>query len=163
MGKNILNKDSQFTVGEEKILNYILGFLFLALFMYGLIDAVRRNFTNIDYQSFVFGLAIGPAILFFKKANSRRVFIRINKTGIYQHEKLVSGWGNLLKAHLAQKEKSSFFNIQDNFQLVLEYKTGNGKEGVRKKIPLTNNQNKSEEDVLQAVQFFWALYKKENR
>jgi hypothetical protein len=144
------------------MLNYILGFFFLALFMYGLIDAVLKNFKNIDYQSYVFALAIGPAVMFFKKANSKRVFIRINKKGIYQHEKLVTGWANLLKAHLAQKEKASFFNIQDNFQLVLEYKSADGKIGMRKRVPLTNNQNKSEEDVLAAVHFFWKLYKREN-
>jgi hypothetical protein len=31
----------------------------------------------------------------------------------------------------------------------------------RRKIPLTNTQNKSEEDVLQALQFFCKEYKKE--
>jgi len=30
-----------------------------------------------------------------------------------------------------------------------------------KKIPLTNTQNKSEEEVLEAVMFFWKEYKKQ--
>ena len=66
MGKNHLTNDSQFVVGEEKWLNYILAFLFLALFLYGLIDAVSRQFTNIDYQSYVFALALLPAIYTFE-------------------------------------------------------------------------------------------------
>ena len=49
-----LSKDSEFVVGEDKVLNYILAALFLALFLYGLIDAVLRHFKNIDYQSFIF-------------------------------------------------------------------------------------------------------------
>ncbi len=161
MEKKSLTKDSQFTVGEEKWLNYILGILCLALFIYGVVDAAKRNFKNIDYQSYVFALAIVPVIYFFKKANSKRVFIRVNKIGIYQDEKLVTKWSNLLKAYVAQKEKKGIFNIQDNFELVLEFKAENGRDGIRKKIPLTNTQNKSDEDVLTAVQFFWWLHRKE--
>lgn len=158
-----LKRDSEFTVGEEKWLNYILAILCFALFAYGFIDAARRNFTRIDYQSFFFALAIWPAIIFFRKARSNRVFIRINKTGIYQDEKLVTGWADFLKAYLAQQEKKSMFNVQDSFQLVVEHrKRGDPKQGMRKKIPLGNTQNKSEEDVLRAVQFFYNQYKQIN-
>lgn len=159
MRKIPLSKDSEFLVGEEKVLNYILGSLCFALFGYGVFDAARRHFTNIDYQSFVFALALAPALLFFRKARSKRVFIRVNKTGIYQDEQFVTGWPGLLKAYIAQKEKKSFFNIQDNFLLVVEYRKDGSKEGIRRKIPLTNTQNKSEEEVLEAVNFFWKEYK----
>jgi hypothetical protein len=161
MNNNNLTKESEFTVGEEKWLNYILAFLFFALFAYGVVDAARRNFKNIDYQSYVFTLAVIPAFYLFKRGKSKRIYIRINKTGIYQDEKLLTKWDGLLKAYLAQKEKNSFFNIQDNFQLVLEYRGPNAKEGIRRKIPLTNSQDKSEEDVLRAVNFFWNLYRKD--
>ncbi|NOT50679.1 MAG: hypothetical protein HOP10_05335 [Chitinophagaceae bacterium] len=157
MAKRPLTKDSEFTVGEEKILNYILALFFLALFAYGLIDAAKRNFKNIDYQSYVFALAIAPAIYCFRRANSKRVYIRINKNGIFQDGKLITDWSNFLRAWLGQKEKTGIFNIKDNFLLIVEYKK-NGK-GFRHKIPLTNTQNKSEEDVLAAVNFFWKIYR----
>lgn len=159
MGKTPLTKDSEFVVGEEKILNYILATLCFALFVYGLIDAIRRHFTNIDYQSFVFALALLPAFLFFRKARSNRVYIRVNKTGIYQDEKLVTSWSNLLKASVAQKEKKGIFSIQDNFLLVVEYRKDGFQQGFRHKIPLTNTQNKSEEEVLEAVNYFWKKYR----
>lgn len=157
MAKKQLTRDSEFTVGEEKILNYILGLLFLGLFAYGVIDAVKRNFKNIDYQSYVFALAIAPAVYCFARAHSKRVYIRINKKGIYQDGKLVTDWLNFLRAYLDQKEKTGFFNIKDNFLLVVEYKKDN--KGFRHRIPLTNTQNKSEEDVLAAVNFFYKVYK----
>ncbi len=163
MRKIPLTKDSEFVVGEEKILNYILASLCLALFLYGLIDAAKRHFTNIDYQSFVLALALAPAILFVRKARSSRVYIRVNKTGIYQDEQLVTGWANLLKAYIDQKEKKGLFNIKDNFLLVVEYRKNDNKEGTRRKIPLTNTQNKSEEEVLEAVMFFWKEYKYDAR
>lgn len=157
MAKKIFTKEDQFVVGEERVLNYILAALCFALFLYGVIDAVNRNFRKIDYQSFVFALALIPAYLFFRKARSNRTYIRINKTGIYQDEKLVTSWANFLNAYIGQKEKKNFFSIQDNFILVVEYKK-DGK-GFRHKIPLTNTQNKSEEDVLAAVNFFWKAYR----
>ena len=145
MGKAPLSKDSEFLVGEEKILNYVLASLCMALFLYGLIDAIKRHFIHIDYQSFVFALALAPAFIFFRKARSSRVYIRVNKTGIYQDEQLLTGWSNLLKAYITQKEKQNFFNIQDNFLLVVEYRKEGSKEGIRRRIPLTNTQNRSEE------------------
>ena len=157
MRKTALTKDSEFIVGEEKVLNYIIAFLCLTLFMYGLIDAVTRKFINIDYQSLIFTLALVPAFIFFKKGRSKRIFIRINKTGIYQEEKLLTNWANFIKAFLTQEEK--LVSIKDNFVLVVEYRKEGQKEGFRRKIPLTNTQNKSEEDVLNAVRFFWTAYK----
>jgi hypothetical protein len=143
------------------VLNYILASLCFALFLYGLIDAIRRHFTKIDYQSFIFVLALAPAYLFFRKARSNRVYIRVNKNGIYQDEKLVTGWANLLKAHITQKEKTGIINLQDNFLLVIEYRKAGLQQGFRHKIPLTNTQNKSEEEVLEAVQFFWKEYRED--
>ncbi len=159
MAKNQLTQDSQFIVGENKGLDYVLAFLCLALFSYGLIDAIRHNFTNLSASTFVFLIALVAAILFFRKGNSKRVYIRINNKGIYQDERLVTGWANFHNAYISQKEK--MITIQDNFQLVVEYLKDGTKQGVRKKNPLTNTQNKSEEEVLEAVMFFWRVYKRE--
>lgn len=158
MGKISLSKDSEFVVGEDKALVYILAALFFGLFLYGLIDMVLHQFTKIDYQSFIFLIALGPAFIFFRKGKNKRIYIRINKTGIYQDEKLVTGWTNLHNAYISQKEK--VITIQDNFILVVEYRKDGYKQGFRRNIPLTNTQNKSEEDVLAAVNFFWKEYRK---
>ncbi len=157
MRKTQLTKDSEFIVGEEKLLNYIIAILFLALFMYGLIDAVARKFININYQSLIFTLALAPAFIFFRKGRSKRIFIRINKTGIYQEEKLLTNWAHFSKAFITQEEK--LVSIKDNFVLVVEFRKDGHNEGFRRKIPLTNTQNRSEEEVLEAVKFFWNDYK----
>ena len=157
MGKNQFDKDSEFIVGEAKGLNYVMATFFLGLFLYGVIDAIRRNFINIDYQSYVFVVMLLPAIFCFRKAQSKRIYIRVNKTGIYQDERLLTRWPDLLKAYVDQKEKKRFIEIRDNFILVVEYKKNN--QGIRHKIPLTNTQDKSEEEVLAAVKFFWKQYR----
>jgi hypothetical protein len=162
MAKTPLTKETEFVVGQEKVLNYVLGCIFLALFLYGLVDPIRHHFKYIDYQSIVFVLALAAAIYCFKGAQSKRVFIRINKKGIYQDEKLVTDWSGLIKVYISQKEKTGLVNLLDNFILVVEFRKDHAKAGVRRKIPLTNFQNKSEEEVLEAAQFFWSLYKQEN-
>jgi hypothetical protein len=161
MGKIPLTKETEFVVGQEKVLNYVMGCIFLVLFLYGLIDPIKHQFKNIDYQSIVFVLALAAAIYCFKGAQSRRVYIRVNKRGIYQDEKLVTNWPELIKVYISQKEKTGLINLLDNFILVLEYRKDLAKTGFRRKIPLTNFQNKSEEEVLEAVNYFWSLYKKE--
>jgi cell division protein FtsL len=157
MAKSSLNRNQDFLVSDDKVLVYIMAFLFTCIFIYGLIDAINKKFSNIDYLNFVFILALLPAILLVKAGKSKRIYIRVNKTGIFQNEQLVTGWHNLIRAYISQKEKT--FSIQDNFILVLDYKKEGKKGGFRRKIPLTNTQNKSEEEVLAAVMFFW----KENR
>ncbi len=157
MAKTSLTRESQFTVGENKLMSYVMAVLFLALFVYGVVDASLRHFKNIDYQSYVFLLALVPVIYCLKRARSGRVHIRINKKGIYQDERLVTDWAHLLDAHVTQKEVK-WVSIQDNFILVLEYTREN--KGMRRSIPLSNSQNKSDEEVLAAVKFFWNEYRK---
>lgn len=156
MGKIELTGDSEFLVGENKVLDYILASLFFGLFLYGLIYAIINKLTTFNYINFLFLIGLLPALLFFKKGTSNKIYIRINKTGIYQDEQLVTDWYHLLNAYISQREK--VFSIQDNFILVVEYMKGSDDKGFRRKIPLTNTQNKSEEEVLEAVHFFWKEY-----
>ena len=154
MPKTPLTINSEFIVGEEKLLNNIVAFLFFGLFLYGLVDAIRTGISNLQFWHLLFLFALVPTALFIRKARSKRIYIRINKNGIYQDEKLVTNWNNFLNAYISQKE-AKYISIRDNFILVVEYLKEGSPKGFRRKIPLTNTQNKSEEDVLAAVKFFW--------
>jgi hypothetical protein len=157
MPRQPLTKDTDFIVGEEKVLVYILAALFFALFGYGLIDLIRHRAANNGYGNFLFIIALLPALLFLQKGRSNNVYIRINKTGIYQGRTLLTRWPNFLKAYITQKE--TVLSIQDNFILVVEYRKDGVADGFRRKIPLTNTQNKSEEEVMEAIHFFLNTYK----
>lgn len=163
MSQEPLTLGSQFTVKENKVMAIVLGILFLALFSYGLVDAVLRRFKDIDYQSYIFALAVIPALMCFRRARNNKVYIRINKKGIYHHERLVTGWEGFIKAWLTQDKPSILvLDNRDNFIMMVEYKTPGTKQGFRRKIALANNQDKAEEEVLEAVRYFSNLYKKEN-
>lgn len=152
---SLLDSNGQFVVGEYKLMHYFMALFFLVIFGIGLYDAIDRNFRDIDYQSYVFALAIIPAILILLKVRKGTIYIRINTKGIYQHEKLVTPWANLLNATLTQEEKKGIYDLGDRFVLLLEYNVPGKPKPVRRKIPLANTQNKSEEEVLAAVKWFW--------
>lgn len=153
--KSHLSNDNQFLVGEYKLMHYFMALFFLALFSYGVYDAWNRNFRDIDYQSYVFALAIIPAIFILNKVRKGTIYIRINEKGIYQQERLVSTWANLRNVALTQREKKYMFEPGDNFVLLLDYQPPGAAKPVRRSIPFTNTQNKSEEEVLAAVKWFW--------
>lgn len=67
MGKVRLTNDSDFIVGDDKILVNVMAFLFFGIFVYGLIDSFRRGFEDMDYLSYVFILLLVPAALFLQK------------------------------------------------------------------------------------------------
>ena len=157
---SLLTPDGQFIVGEYKLMHYFMALFFLALFGVGLYDAIARNFRDIDYQSYVFALAIIPAVMILIKVRKGTIYIRINSKGIYENERLVTQWPGLLNVTLTQEEKKGIYDLGDKFILLLQYtKSGETKPLIRK-IRLTNTQNKSEEEVLAAVKWFWGIYRK---
>ena len=152
---SLLTSDGQFIVGEYKLMHYFMALFFLALFGVGLYDAISRNFRNIDYQSYVFALAIIPAVLILVKVRKGTIYIRINSKGIYENERLVTQWPGLLNVTLTQEEKKGIYDLGDKFILLLQYSKPGEAKPVLRKIRLTNTQNKSEEEVLAAVRWFW--------
>ncbi len=157
---DLLTKDGQFLVGEYKLMHYFMALFFLALFGYGLYDAIARNFTDIDYQSYVFALAIIPAVMIMIKVRKGTIYIRINSKGIYENERLVTQWSGLLIVTLTQEEKNGIYDMGDKFILLLQYTRPGEPKPLIRKIRLTNTQNKSEEEVLAAVKWFWGIYRK---
>jgi hypothetical protein len=159
VAKKPLTKDSEFLVGDEKWLTTLLAMLFFGIFLYGIYSAFRIGLKNVTYFEYLYFIFLGPAIFFFIKARKNHIYIRINKTGIYHNEQLVTEWSNFLKAVVTQQPR--ILSIQDNFVLQVEYMKAGHEKGFRRKIPLKNTQNQSEEDVLAAVHFFWNEYCKE--
>jgi len=161
MSNQPLTKDSEFTVGENKLMAYAIAVFFFSLFMVAVVDVVERRFRSIDYQSIIFAFAIFGTIYMLRRAKSRAIYIRVNKKGIYEGGQLVTDWPHFLNAYISQDDKKAIYDIRDLFVLIVEYTKDGSPNGFRRKVPLSNNQNKSEEEVLEAVKFFWNEYRKE--
>ena len=148
-----LEPNGDFIVGEEKILNAILSLIFFGLFSYGVIDALMEKNYEPGVMPVFYGLALALSFWFFKKFRSKRIFLRINQNGIFKDEKLVTDWDHLLKAYITQKPKTTIY-ITDSFVLIIEYMKTDTDKGYRSIVPLTNTQNKSEEDIMEALKYF---------
>ncbi len=148
-----LEPNGDFIVGEEKILNAVLSVIFFGLFSYGVIDALMKKNYEPGVMPIFYALALAIALWFFKKFRSNRVFLRINQNGIYKDEELVTDWEHLLKAYITQKPARAI-SISDSFVLIIEYIKTDPDKGYRSVVPLTNTQNRSEEDIMEALKYF---------
>ena len=145
-----LDKNNEFIVKEWKAVNYMVGIFLLSLVIL-IICLVGVN--SISSILWIF-LTASPFFLFAlihrKKAASDTAIIRVNDAGLYYYEKLVTDWRNFSNAYVTDERKTERFG--DNFQLVVEFYSGDLL--IKKKIPLTNTQNKSEEEVYAALMYF---------
>jgi hypothetical protein len=121
-----------------------------------LVDGIINHFKN--WQTFIFisVLTLGSLIIFFIKARSKRIYIRINRKGIFIDEVFLTDWPNFLNAYIHQPPPR-LVRIRDNFELVIEHTKNDSDKGFRKRVKLTNTQNKSEEDIIAAIKYFWGL------
>ncbi len=158
MGLQPKHEGQQFTVREEKVLNYVMAVLYFAVAGVGIGMMIYNKALGGEAALLAFML---PSFLHLKKATSPQVYIRINKTGIYHMENLVTDWQHLLNAFISEGVRKRIYDTTDKFQLVVEFTKEDPTKGFRKKIPLHNTQNQSEEDILTAVKYFWHLYANE--
>ena len=141
--------NSNFVVKENGGVFLVLGILFTAMFIYSFI---YFNKPEEDLKFELTYLILVPAIYFIRKAfTKKKVIILINKNGIYYFNKQITDWFNFVKAHVTQEEK--LMAISDNFILLVEHRNGQAKI-VEDKIPLTNTQDKSEEEIIAAIKYF---------
>jgi hypothetical protein len=135
--------------------NFFVGLVFLAMF----ISAFFNNDPDAK-GGFVFNffyLAIIPAIIFFRKGLTNKICIVIDRKGIYHFNELITTWENFIDARIDQDQK--VLSIQDNFVLFVRYRH-DGNKIFQNKIPLRNTQNKAEEEVIEAIRFFYGLHKR---
>jgi hypothetical protein len=136
------------------VLNAILCFISFGIFAYGVTDALlQKKYEPGIVMPLFYAAALAISLMFFKKFRSNRVFLRINHAGIYKDEKLVTDWDHLIRAHITQRE-GRLLNLTDAFILVIEYTKTDPEKGYRTIVPLTNTQNRSEEDIMAALKHF---------
>jgi hypothetical protein len=155
MGTQKLLPDSELVVKEDKVVDLIAGLAFLAAPVISLFySSIDEILSHPKQAAFFFGLLL-LSTWFFVKSQSKRVYLRINRKGIFQDEVLLTNWPNFLAAKVQDFPRTLRFS--DNFKLVIEYMKEGNTNGFRRLIPLTNTQNKSEEEIMEAIRFFSAL------
>ena len=154
---NKLTENTNFDVKESIWLDYFISGIFFILFILALFmdSPTDSSYTPYYYKSMY--IAIVPAILFAMRGKNKSVIIRINKNGIYYYGKFVTSWENYIDGNIEQDPDRKESSItDDNVLLISYYKEGEEGCFVRK-IPLTNTQDRAEEEIAEAMKYFVAL------
>jgi hypothetical protein len=152
-----LTELSTFTVKESALTNWIISGVFTVLVIFSLLSNPHgtTHEMKIYYYSILFVLV--PAILYMIRGFLHKTIFTINGNGIYQYGALVTNWDNFVTANITQQEITG--SIADNFVLVIDYYKPDAEGYFERRIPLTNTQTKSEEEIIAAINFFLELRK----
>ena len=144
-----LKPDGVFTVGESRGLAFALALVFAALFFYAVVDALLH--PDGDRANRIMLVALIPAIIFLRKSRSRAVIMRIDSLGFTYYGKRLFTWPQFVSARVEEGDSTGRF--QDNFKLHLQYYREDGNL-YHRRVPLTNMQNKSEEEIIAAIRYY---------
>ncbi len=149
--KQKFDPDGSFTVRESRATNYALAIIFLVIFISSVYTADFSAFSA-GSPSTVGLIAIVPAVLFFIKAGKHKLIMEVNASGFFYQGKLITDWQNFISVKFTEEEKA--FRISDNFFLLIEYFKPGEPTSFVTKIGLGNTQDKSEEEIIEAVEFY---------
>jgi hypothetical protein len=140
--------DGSFVVRESKWLLFALGIVFSVLFLISFFE-FGDDRVSVGFRFNTMKIALLPAAIFFYRALHTRTVFVIDETGFHYYGKLITTWENFVSARVVEGKSPGGF--QDNFLLHLQY-TRPEKDGVyQQKLPLTNTQDKSEEEIIAAI------------
>ena len=148
-----LSPDSAFTVKDSFFLN-----MFKALCLYFCAIMIFAYFPKDVYILGIF--AIAGAIVLTIVSIRRRTIMTIDKTGFYFCRELITDWDHFYAANLKQViPEGSDTNTRDRNLLILEYHKDSTRDLYKLTVDLTSTQDKSEEAVLAAINYFYELSK----
>jgi len=145
------NANSDFHVKESRGCNMTMGILLLALFLLIVITDISGILGGPILR--IFYLLLIPAVLFIRRGSANQIVMTINKVGFYYGGQLLTSWDNFIDATVTQEEK--LLMIQDNFLLFIKYYKDGSPGYFGRKLPLTNTQDKAEEEIIAAIKFYY--------
>lgn len=148
MAKPKLNWDEDFHVKESKSINFMAGGIMVAVFF------VSMAFGDYGWSNYIFGLGLFliPGAIAIAKGRRNATLITINKEGFYYGGKLISDWKLFCDAAVYDRRAPGRF--KDNFVMDLRYYSPDYTLIYTLSIPLTNNQDKAEEEIIEAITFY---------
>ncbi len=131
---------------------------FIAIFM-GALGITSLVYDTEHNATFISIFAIGVGVIFLIRSFNQSPVITVNETGIYSGRQLVTDWPHFAGASFTELERKRV-RVSDNFVLLVHYSKDKIPGYFKTTIPLGNLQDKSEEEVVQAVYAFYERFKK---
>ncbi len=157
MQADTLSKDSNFEVKESVVLDLIIAAIGFAMAGSALLYDSNAYGSALFGKSLLIGLI--PGVIFAVKAIKNNATLSINKEGIYLHNNFITDW-TFFKTAYVQQMPLAAGGYTDNIVLIIEYYKVGESGFFKRKISLTSTQNKSEEEIIAAITYFYKISKK---
>lgn len=138
--------EGSFEVRESKKMRILIGGFFVLLSLFMLSDFL--------WIGLLVG-AMGIGILLASRRNERVMLI--NREGFFYYDQLLTNWTNFVSAEFLDElpvQTSGSAGLSDQFYLRMKYYKADQPGCFALKIPLTNTQDQSEEEILAAIRFY---------
>jgi hypothetical protein len=151
MENSSLQPDKDFTVKEWSALSYVVGGICLFVFV------VSMLVGDYGWGNFFDALAwlVIPGGIFILNARRKKVYIMINRQGFHYKNGLVTTWDHFIDAQYLQKEVPGSYS--DNFYILFRYRNAADGYIYELEIPLSSTQDKAEEEIIAAIQYYYDL------
>jgi len=148
MEPSTLDIEQDFLVQESKSINNMAGFALLCVFL------ASMSFGDYGLYSYLMSifLFLIPGVIFLAKAQRPSLIIKINKSGFFYAGRFITGWDLFYDATVHDKMITGSY--KDNFVLAFRYYAPDYSLIYTLSVPLTNTQDKSEEEIIEAINFF---------
>jgi hypothetical protein len=138
--------DADFVVKESKKMRIIIGSFFVLLSLFMLKDFLWMGII-------VCAIGIGTFVVSMRN----ETIMVINKEGFFYYDRMLTAWSNFVSAEFLDElpvQASGSVGLSDQFFLYIKYYKTDKPGCFALKIPLTNTQDKSEEEILAAIRFY---------
>ena len=145
-----LDAEKDFLVKDSKTINFIAGGIMLAIFF------VSMLFGDYGWSNYIFGICLFliPGAIAIVRGRRNAIIMKINKSGFYCAGQLVTTW--TLFCDAKAQDRTAIGSYKDNFVLDLRYYSPDFTILYTRSIPLTNTQDKAEEQIIEAINFYYA-------
>ena len=146
--KQTKHKPEELNVTESITLLILVAIFFFTIFWYFITYNLDGNII-----AYVLWLACMPLFLMLFWKRSKKVIISINQQGIFSHGKLVTDWYHFQNVEIKQLPLR-IGQINDNVVMIIRFLNEERNMLYEQKLKLSNTLNKSEEQMLRAIEFF---------
>lgn len=145
--ENQFNAATSFEVKESKKMRLIIGIVALAFAVF-----------MVQSSPFLSAIVAIFGITSIVVSTRERIIMTVNKDGFFYYGSLITSWNNFVSARFIDQTpqvSSTSLGISDQFFLSVRYHKENEPGCFERKFALTNTQDKSEEEILAAIRFYY--------
>lgn len=134
--------------------NSVVVLAITAIVFLAMLASVFQYNTNLGITGYVIVAALAPVIMYFIRKKVQTKVITINSNGIYSHTKLITDWKHFRSAKTDQLPLG-VGDPRDKVVLIVQFYNDQRDKYFEQQIRLYNTLNKSEEQILEAINYFY--------